>query len=96
MRKLILFILLCTCATICAQRVERHGNVFIQPKDTISFTGYEYQDKNGNKFPIYLSSKKKAFIMPISKKTGKAYRRYLPVITEELKNLTVVRQKPIN
>lgn len=74
-----------------AQGMVRKGNVFIQQsnpskkieKDTnVVFSGY-YYEINGNKYPIYVSSKKRCFIIRISK-TGKKRRQYLPEISEQL------------
>lgn len=71
-----------------AQNVVKQGNVFVQQQnggDSIP-TGYYYQDLDGNKYPIYLSSKRKAYAWVRSKKTGKMYKKYLPKVTEVLKN----------
>lgn len=70
-----------------AQNVIRNGNVFTQQskqKAEITKTKYVYVDKDGVKYPIYLSSKGKAFIIKVSKKTGKEYRQYLPEITKQI------------
>lgn len=72
-----------------AQNVVRNGNTFTQQskqKAEITKTKYVYVDKDGVKYPIYLSSKDKAFIIKISKKTGKEYRQYLPEITKQIAN----------
>lgn len=69
-----------------AQNVVRKGNVFeqIEKKDSAVKTAYTYKDKNGVSYPIYLSGKGKAYIICKSKKSGKAYKRYLPKVTKEL------------
>ena len=72
---------------VFAQNVVRKGHVFVQQsasKDSVK-TDYEYQDRDGNKYVIYLSPKGKAYYWAVSKKTGKRYKRYLPKITEMLK-----------
>ena len=72
-----------------AQNVIRNGKVFIQYStsgDSIK-TDYEYQDREGVKYTIYLSSKGKAYVWMKSKKTGKLYKRYLPKITQMLKDM---------
>ena len=72
-----------------AQNVIRNGNVFTQQskqKAEITKTKYVYVDKDGVKYPIYLSSKGKAFIVKVSKKTGKEYKQYLPEITKQIAN----------
>ena len=67
-----------------AQNVVRNGNVFVQSSTSgdSTKTDYEYQDRDGNKYTIYLSSKGKAYVWMKSKKTGKMYKRYLPKITQ--------------
>lgn len=69
-----------------AQNVVRKGLVFeqVSKKTDITKTNYTYKDKDGVSYPIYLSSKGKAFIIKKSKKTGKEYRQYLPKITKQL------------
>ena len=72
-----------------AQNVRLEGKTFIQQSsvgDSIA-TGYYYQDQQGYKYPVYLSSKGKAYCWLKSKKTGKMYKRYLPKITEELNRI---------
>lgn len=81
LRKLItvMFALVCNIVTN-AQNVTRKGNMFIeQPRATAQAhkTDSIFVDKNGNKFPIYKSVKGKLYIIKISKKTGKEYKRYL-------------------
>lgn len=70
-----------------AQNVILKGKTFVQgsPKQDSIKTDYEYQDKDGVKHTIYLSAKGKAYYWAVSKKTGKLYKRYLPKITEMLK-----------
>jgi uncharacterized protein YxeA len=79
-------------ATIYAQDVKREGNTFVQVQsDTVSLkndtkTKYTYKAKDGREYPIYLSKNGKAFIVRVSKKSGKEYRQYLPQVTEQLNN----------
>ena len=69
-----------------AQNVVKNGKVFIQQSSTGDSmkTDYQYQDRDGNKYTIYLSSKGKAYVWMKSKKTGKLYKRYLPKVTQML------------
>lgn len=70
-----------------AQSVIQNGKTFIEKVDTTkkeTKTGYTFQDKKGNVYPIYLSSTGKAFIIRISQRTGKQYRQYLPEVTAKL------------
>ena len=72
-----------------AQSVVRNGKVFVQQssqKDSTD-TGYVFQDIDGNKYPVFLSAKGKAYAWVKSKKTGKMYKRYLPKITQMLKDM---------
>ena len=72
-----------------AQNVVKNGKTFVQQSSTGDSmkTDYQYQDKDGVKYTIYLSSKGKVYIWMKSKKTGKLYKRYLPKITEMLKDI---------
>jgi hypothetical protein len=74
-----------------AQDVKRVGNTFVEQVDSSKTqrgeakkTNMTYIDKNGKSYDIYISSKGKAFIKKVSKKTGKEYRQYLPKVTEQL------------
>lgn len=87
---IVLLLGLCVSNTF-AQNVVLKGKTFIQesPKQDSVKTDYEYQDRDGVKHTIYLSPKGKAYYWATSKKTGKRYKRYMPVITkmfEEIKN----------
>ena len=71
-----------------AQNVVRKGSTFVEQADSTKQNGvktkWTYVDKNGVEYPIYLSSKGKAYIICTSKKTGKPYKRYLPSVTAQL------------
>lgn len=76
------------------QSVVRNGKMFIQQsnsnkieKDSATLTGYFYIDTKGVKYPIYMSSKGKCFIIRTSAKTGKQYKQYLPEVTKQLSKL---------
>lgn len=85
-------IFLCAALQECrAQSVTHQGKLFIQQsssnkieKDSATLTGYFYIDAKGVKYPIYISSKGKCFILRTSSKTGKKYKMYLPEITKQL------------
>ena len=74
-----------------AQNVHLQGNTFVvdsvHPKAEPIPTGYTLIDKDGQEYPVYLSKTKKAYIIKVSKKTGKPYRQYLPKVTEMLNKL---------
>lgn len=74
-----------------AQNVRKQGNTFIEQcdstkKSTVYETDYVYVDKDGKAYPIYLSKTGSAFIMKVSKKSGKKYRKYLPDVTNMIHN----------
>ena len=76
-------------APISAQDVKREGNTFVQVQNkatlkNVTKTQYTYKTKDGEEYPIYLSKNGKAFIIRVSKKSGKEYRQYLPKVTEQL------------
>ena len=59
----------------------------IVDKSTIKdakMTKYYYLTADGTKYPIYMSSDGKCFIIRTSSKHGKKYRQYLPEITKKL------------
>jgi hypothetical protein len=49
-----------------------------------SLTTYTYRDTNDSIYVVHLSKNLKAFIVRYSKRTGKPYRKYLPMITKQL------------
>ena len=91
MKKLFLSIVLAMMAgTIFPQEVKREGTTFVEVASTkvnltnATKTKYTYKAKDGKEYPIYLSKNGKAFIVRVSKKSGKEYRQYLPEVTEHL------------
>ena len=75
-----LFIALLSC-TSCAQ-VTREGNTFkVVTSQTTKSEGqqtkYIWEDKSGNKYPIYITNSGEVYINKKSKKTGKIYKQYL-------------------
>jgi len=85
-----IYLMFFCCATAQGQNVVRKGNTFIeQPTDTASRpkakkTGYVYVEKDGQAYPVWVSSKGKYFIIKVSKRTGNEYRKYLPELTKML------------
>lgn len=79
-------------APIFAQDVKREGNTFVYVQsDKVSLkndtkTQYTYKAKDGKEYPIYLSKNGKAFIVRVSKKSGREYKQYLKEVTEQLNN----------
>lgn len=80
---------LAICNGLKAQQVVRKGTQFEVVVDSVQSdtkTEYTYKDRKGNVYPIYLSKKGKAYIICVSQKTGKEYKRYLPKVTEQIGN----------
>lgn len=93
MKKLlfILCLILLGGITVKAQEVVRNGNTFTEvskkkQKEAYKLTQYTYIAADGNKYPIYISEKRKYFIFRKSAKTGKEYRQYLPKVQEQLEH----------
>lgn len=67
--------------------VVRDGDTF-KVENTTSVnkdtkTKYTWEDKEGNKYPIYITKKCACYIIKISKKTDKEYKYYLPKDIQE-------------
>lgn len=91
---LLIFMLAITLAFIFSmsswsQNVIKRGKTFVDTtyvsRQEAQKTEYTYQ-KGDSVWSVYISSKGKAFIIRYSKRTGRAYRQYLPQITKELEN----------
>lgn len=73
--------LLFASAGVLGQSLKNYKGEIIykeQPKNDVKATSYTYEDKGGNIYSVYVTSKKKFFIYKVSKKTGKYYKYYLP------------------
>lgn len=73
------------CINIHAE-VKREGNTFkveqtVKASDTQ--TKYTWEDKEGNKYPIFVTKKGACYVKKVSKKTGKEYKYYLPKDIQE-------------
>ena len=67
--------------------VVRDGNTF-RVENTTSVnkdtkTKYTWEDKESNKYPIYITKKGACYVIKVSKKTGKEYKYYLPKDIQE-------------
>lgn len=86
MKKIILLagIILLACGSVVAspQSYTRKGKVFEQTSTRTvqapAKTGFTWKAADGKEYPVYLSSKGRAYIIKTSKKTGKEYKCYLP------------------
>ena len=68
---------------------KKEGKTFVQTADTFkgdTITAYTWRDKEGNEYPIILhtyvkgekSGRTTAYVIRVSKKSGKEYKYYLP------------------
>ena len=92
MKRLLALLLLCLALACCmdamGQNVTRQGNTFVQvntrqESKPATKTEYIYTDKKGNSYPVWLSSRGKAFIYYINKK-GEQKRKYIPEIGKQI------------
>lgn len=67
--------------------VTREGDTFkVEKTATTSSdtqTKYTWQDKEGNKYPIFITKKGACYVLRTSKKIGKEYKYYLPKDIQE-------------
>lgn len=67
--------------------VVRDGDTFKVERTTSvnpdTKTKYTWEDKEGNKYPIYITKKGACYVLRTSKKTGKEYKYYLPKDIQE-------------
>ena len=82
MRRLLALLLLCLALACCIDAMGQ--NVTRQESKPATKTEYIYTDNKGNSYPVWLSAKGKAFIIKVSKKTGKEYRQYVPEIGKQI------------
>lgn len=89
MKKLILCILLALFCIPSYAEVKREGDTFKveqTSKASDTQTKYTWEDKEGNKYPIYITKRGACYVLRTSKKTGKEYKYYLPKdIQEQIK-----------
>lgn len=81
MKKFIICLFLSIFAVTGYAEVKREGDTFkVEKTATTSSdtqTKYTWQDKGGNKYPIYITKKGACYVIRTSKKTGKEYKYYL-------------------
>ena len=67
--------------------VVRNGDTFSVENTTSvnqdTKTKYTWEDREGNKYPIFITKKGACYVLRISKKTGKEYKYYLPKDIQE-------------
>lgn len=93
MKKLLFLLIVLVCSstgvvTNAQQTIVLEGKTFVvqHPAGTSkdSKTEYVFKDSKGVSYPIYLSSGGKAYIIKVSKKTGKEYKCYIPEIGKRI------------
>lgn len=87
MKKFVICLILAIFCLVSNAEVTRQGDTFKVEKTTSTSndaqTKYTWEDKEGNKYPIYITKKGACYILRTSKKTGKEYKYYLPKDTQE-------------
>lgn len=87
MKKFIFCLILAAFSLTSTAEVKRNGDTF-KVENTTSVnqdtkTKYTWEDKEGNKYPIYITKKCACYIIKVSKKTDKEYKYYLPKDIQE-------------
>lgn len=86
MKKLILCLLLALFSITTYAEVKREGDTFKveqTAKASDTQTKYTWEDKQGKKYPIFITKKGACYVLRVSKKTGKEYKYYLPKDIQE-------------
>ena len=87
MKHLITLLVVLLMGTASYADVVRNGDTFkVEKAASVNqdrLTGYTWEDKDGNLYPIYITKKGACYILRISKKTGKEYKYYLPKEVQE-------------
>lgn len=82
MKKFIICLLLAMFCLVSNAEITRSGDTFkVEQTSSISNdtqTKYTWEDKEGNKYPIFVTKKGACYVKRVSKKTGKEYKYYLP------------------
>lgn len=86
MKALFLFLISFLITSVTYAEVIREGDTFKieqTTKESDTQTKYTWEDKNGNKYPIFITKKGTCYVFKISKKTNKEYKYYLPKKVQE-------------
>lgn len=82
MKKFIICLLIATFSLVSYAEVTRQGDTFKVEKyastSNDTQTKYTWEDKEGNKYPIFVTKKGACYVKRVSKKTDKEYKYYLP------------------
>ena len=99
MKKLIILAALFLTLNINAQEIKREGNTFSKANTTQVVTAkktqFTWRDSKGIEYPIYVGTTGSAYIIKVSKKTGKEYRHYLGAdVSTQVCNALGIAYKP--
>lgn len=86
MKYIISLLIMLTLSMSSFAEVKREGNAFKveqTSKASDTQTKYTWEDKEGNKYPIFITKKGTCYVIRVSKKTGKEYKYYLPKDVQE-------------
>lgn len=86
MKYIISLLIMLTLSMSSFAEVKREGNNFKveqTSKASDTQTKYTWEDKEGNKYPIFITKKGACYVIRTSKKTGKEYKYYLPKDIQE-------------
>lgn len=86
MKYIITLLIVLTMSVIGYADIVRNGDTFKVETTSVNKdtkTKYTWEDKEGNKYPIYITKKGACYVLRVSKKTGKEYKYYLPKDIQE-------------
>lgn len=86
MKYIISLLIMLTLSMSSFAEIKREGNNFKveqTSKASDTQTKYTWEDKEGNKYPIFITKKGACYVLRTSKKTGKEYKYYLPKNIQE-------------
>lgn len=86
MKYIITLLTVLTMSVIGYADIVRDGDTFKVETTSVNKdtkTKYTWKDKEGNKYPIYITKKGACYVLRVSKKTGKEYKYYLPKDIQE-------------
>lgn len=87
MRKYLFWLLFAVAMFACnlsisAQDYKREGTVFVstskaRSKGSAKKTRFTWKESDGTEYPIYMGASGSCYILRVSKKSGKEYKKYL-------------------
>ena len=86
MKYIITLLIVLSMSIIGYADIVRNGDTFKVETTSVNKdtkTKYTWEDKEGNKYPIFITKKGACYVLRVSKKTGKEYKYYLPKDIQE-------------